>query len=895
MQRPHPKLLKRAHVALYWFIMKAPLLLPAGLLLAVLFTGTFANAQTLVPFTIPGVMNPSSALNRTGPPIETTSPRLVADGSHFARSGERVRIWGDNTVGQACLPTHPNATAMASRFAAAGINCIRLHFIDSGTYPYGIWSTTDTRALDPRSLERLDFYIDQLARSGIISNLNLHVGRVHSQALGLPAPGTDFDKIVGIYTPALIDAQKQYASQLLTHVNAYRGVRYADDPAISIVEISNEDSFFMWDGDQKLRALPAYYADILKTQYNAWLRARYGTDDALLAAWSAGVDPTGPNMLLNPTLQTPGSGGIQDWVMETHAPAAATAAPYTRAPYAGGRIAITNADGTDWHLQFKQIHLAVQGGHYYTVSFVGAADTTRSLNVSVHKDDSPWTNLGLWTSLQFTPDWTTHTLGFTATGSETNARLSFSVGENGANVYLANTEFHLGGQQGLLPTESLSDNSVSVFIERESRPRVRDRMRFLAETEKAYYDGMRSYVKGTLGCGALVTGTIVFGPLGLYAQSDMDFIDSHGYWQHPSFPGTPWDPNNWYVEQIAEVDNPAHWSATLFPRACERLAGKPFTCTEYNHPAPNDHQAECVPMFASFAAAQDWDGAWLFCYGNPADASYLQYFPSWFDNYSNSSKWGFYRAGSSILRSSAMDALPTSPSVHLATTTDTLGDLVELAIANGNSMSAAVIARTGADWRQALGAQLSVALPAARPAADRPSAQAATGVAVDWAVDNGHGFYATRSSGSWAFAGHAADFATSSGGLLTVTAPDFAGITVTPLDATTFASASQLLVTACGRCENTGMVFSTDRRTLTNNTWGHGPVLIEPVEGTLTLPEGIWKCHALGPDGSATAPVLVSTPSGSPPSFQMKASYGTMWYLLERTQPSRAENYEPLE
>ena len=46
-----------------------------------------------------------------------------------------------------------------------------------------------------------------------------------------------------------------------------------------------------------------------------------------------------------------------------------------------------------------------------------------------------------------------------------------------------------------------------------------------------------------------------------------------------------------------------------------RIAGKPYTVSEYMHPAPNDFQAECVPMIAAFAAAQDWDGFYLFDFG----------------------------------------------------------------------------------------------------------------------------------------------------------------------------------------------------------------------------------------------------------------------------------------
>ena len=166
--------------------------------------------------------------------------------------------------------------------------------------------------------------------------------------------------------------------------------------------------------------------------------------------------------------------------------------------------------------------------------------------------------------------------------------------------------------------EFIETGTVRLFPNAVVKERTIDELRFLAETEKAYFDDMRSYIKNDLGYDGLVTGTIVFGPLGLYGQSDMDFIDSHSYWQHPAFPGTPWDPTNWYIQQKPMTDFINE--ATLFGLAGCRLgkstsyAGKPFTVSEYNHSAPLDSQADCVPMIASFAAAQDWDGIWFFDY-----------------------------------------------------------------------------------------------------------------------------------------------------------------------------------------------------------------------------------------------------------------------------------------
>ena len=204
-----------------------------------------------------------------------------------------------------------------------------------------------------------------------------------------------------------------------------------------------------------------------------------------------------------------------------------------------------------------------------------------------------------------------------ARADENNARVNFAFSGSTAPVYLANVQFRTGGRIGLVEGEDLNVSSVKLYADNESSQRATDRMLFLAETEKNYFDGMRNFIKSELGSGALVTGTIVFGPLGLYAQSDMDFIDTHAYWQHPRFPGQPWDAENWFIDQKPMVDYPDE--ATIFNLAASRLSNKPFTLSEYNHPAPLDSQAECVPLIASFAAAQDWDGIWLYTYSHSSD------------------------------------------------------------------------------------------------------------------------------------------------------------------------------------------------------------------------------------------------------------------------------------
>ncbi len=76
-------------------------------------------------------------------------------------------------------------------------------------------------------------------------------------------------------------------------------MRWADDPVIAFVEISNENSFFMWDGREKIPALPPYYAAILQKLYNSWLQKRYVSTEKLRAVWNRGLLPLGENFLKN--------------------------------------------------------------------------------------------------------------------------------------------------------------------------------------------------------------------------------------------------------------------------------------------------------------------------------------------------------------------------------------------------------------------------------------------------------------------------------------------------------------------------------------------------------------------------------------------------------------------
>ena len=112
----------------------------------------------------------------------------------------------------------------------------------------------DTRALDPKQLDTLDYFVAELKKRGIYTDLNLNVGRIYRQGDGV----RDYEylglaKVVNYFDQQVQMLHKEYARQLLTHRNPYTGAEYRHEPAVAIVELVNENSIVeAWFSDRLL-------------------------------------------------------------------------------------------------------------------------------------------------------------------------------------------------------------------------------------------------------------------------------------------------------------------------------------------------------------------------------------------------------------------------------------------------------------------------------------------------------------------------------------------------------------------------------------------------------------------------------------------------------------------
>ena len=198
----------------------------------------------------------------------------IRDGHFVKPDGKRIRFWGvhftDWSPGSIELPPKQDMAMWAATLARFGINIVRLHFLDLAT-PRGIidGSRTDSQVLDPEALDRLDYEVFQLKQHGIYVDLNLNVGRSYKPGDGVAdSERIQWGKGLTLFDKRLIELEKDYARQLLTHLNPYTHTEYRNEPTVAIVEIVNENGIYLG-----YRAPTLYYENELNDLFTAWLKA----------------------------------------------------------------------------------------------------------------------------------------------------------------------------------------------------------------------------------------------------------------------------------------------------------------------------------------------------------------------------------------------------------------------------------------------------------------------------------------------------------------------------------------------------------------------------------------------------------------------------------------------
>ncbi len=224
----------------------------------------------------------------------------IKEGHLYFQDGIRARFLGFNIATRSNTPDHATAEKLAERFASLGVNVIRLHAADA---PIGddacSWSSCreaplldyekgTSRLFNPEGLDRFDYLAAKLKEKGIYLHIDLIVARdfVEGDQLDHPGRVVSCTKRYPMYNGRLIELQKEYARELLCHVNPYTGLALKDDPAVITVQINNEESAIKGNmGADQSEAMKPYREEVAH-RFGDFLLMKYHTRECLAQAWT---------------------------------------------------------------------------------------------------------------------------------------------------------------------------------------------------------------------------------------------------------------------------------------------------------------------------------------------------------------------------------------------------------------------------------------------------------------------------------------------------------------------------------------------------------------------------------------------------------------------------------
>ncbi len=633
----------------------------------------------------------------TGPPVSvlnepiTDASQIHVRNGHFYTVGpdlapntgddRRVRFWGLNLTPSLTFPRTPEeAERLARRFEKMGVNAVRLFgmdlFVREEYYDFvSLLAPGAFPRINRYNWDKLDLLVRALRDHGIyvVINFKSHyqftpadcypvtggqrcvpdpaaLDPAHPERSAKPMPGQS--KPLDLFNRDMRFLQKWYITQILDHVNPYTGRAYKNDPTVALLEFNNENSLInTYRYTQE--TLPPLYAAELDVAWNNWLRSKYGTTEALRAAWAPAG--SGVEMLTNGDF----SDGMTGWtVVES-------------SEFNGGRdigswdvvagefeVTVNSPPpGADWLFNVGQRGLPVEDGKAYVLSLTASADIERDIKFTMKRSvlRYDWTDyvFGPYApTVRLTPTRTPYKVCFVANQTHADARLFIYLGAASGKIRLDDVSLQpadAANSIGLATGEDLGSATVQRLLQFGTAcptpARANDYAAFLTATERDYYQELKNYVKNARGAKQPVTGSqgqgIYGGLIGNKNMSEvLDYVDAHHYWDHPRWAtGQQWSATDWFMRNTPMSAYPS--SSVLNIIATSRSLDKPFTISEFAISPLNRYAVEGLPIAAAYGALQDIDGIFLYEYfrapnaGNEDGRDLLglgsSYLMSWFN------------------------------------------------------------------------------------------------------------------------------------------------------------------------------------------------------------------------------------------------------------------------
>ncbi|MGE5567911.1 MAG: beta-galactosidase [Rhodospirillales bacterium] len=183
-----------------------------------------------------------------------------------------------------------------------------------------------------------------------------------------------------------------------------------------------------------------------------------------------------------------------------------------------------------------------------------------------------------------------------------------------------------GQRVALYPNSQFTERHLKEHPER--RLRGQDQLRFYYELEEKYWSASREVMRKA-GVKVPIAGTNWQGHgfptrIHMLSMSKFDYIDRHGYWDHPSGEGDlKWRiaTANFHNLPMVKAVHPTQDTLVYLgvgnlvtEKAWEQVLGRPMTISEWNTCLPNEFSLEGTALMTAYGLLQGWDGSMQFGY-----------------------------------------------------------------------------------------------------------------------------------------------------------------------------------------------------------------------------------------------------------------------------------------
>lgn len=362
-------------------------------------------------------------------------------------------------------------------------------------------------------------------------------------------------------------------------------------------------------------------------------------------------------------------------------------------------------------------------------------------------------------------------------------------------------------------------------FEKASALRFHTEARFYVHLEQTFFRDMQRFLKEVLDVRPLLVGTADHSDsYCAYAHirnnAILDFIDGHGYWQHPA-------KNPFRIRNTPMVNDPLDSTVVQFART--PMVGRPFTISETNHPYPAEWASEGIPVLAAYALFHDWDGIYWFNWGAGRLVDRRRTF-----------RRSFAIENDPVKLTNLTACAPMWHRKDLATA----GRRVVRVYTEQQMIEGLRMPRKERPFFEPAFPRSAPLVHATRwttrgtaspypPAAPPGRIESDTGQLGWYGADEGQGKVVVDSPHTQALVGFFGEDEKTTANLAANIETPFASVVLTSFDGAPIATSGRLLLTATATGSHAGFEWNPDRRTV--KQWGTFPTIIEPVRGEVTL------------------------------------------------------------